>query len=54
MAIQLTKWEEIKIAQHENFNGNLLNRLNDLIKNGERTIFLMNNDKKEILEVFNF
>ncbi|KAJ3193176.1 hypothetical protein HK101_005301 [Irineochytrium annulatum] len=52
LCLQLSKWQERHELENENFTVATFNRMNDLIRSGERHITAMSQDKTEMLENF--
>ncbi|KNC95831.1 uncharacterized protein SPPG_09577 [Spizellomyces punctatus DAOM BR117] len=50
LALQLTKWQEKRRGEQDHFMGTLMGRMLEMIKNGEKVIRFMAQEKKELLE----
>ncbi|KAI8912985.1 hypothetical protein DFJ77DRAFT_63797 [Powellomyces hirtus] len=51
-ALQITKWQEKRRAEHDHFMGTLMGRMLDMIKNGERLVKFLAQEKKELSESY--
>ncbi|KAJ3140712.1 hypothetical protein HDU90_008015 [Geranomyces variabilis] len=52
LALQITKWHEKRKAEQDHFMSTLMGRMLDMIKNGERLVKFLAQEKKELLESY--
>ncbi|KAJ3155281.1 hypothetical protein HDU86_004371 [Geranomyces michiganensis] len=52
LALQITKWHERRKAEQDHFMSTLMGRMLDMIKNGERLVKFLAQEKKELLESY--